>query len=109
MLIEYKLGSFEAKLGAKITSVTSGHNVTCFDCEVMISPLFRWPNSLCHYSCEHGIYVDDCLDLHMSNLDLDYCLKSGVTIVNVDATHTLTDSWIAVDAAGTAQFMGVNY
>ncbi|MHA3573687.1 hypothetical protein ACX1HU_03540, partial [Yersinia enterocolitica] len=30
-------------------SVTSGHNVTCFDYEVMISPLFRWPNSLCHY------------------------------------------------------------
>jgi hypothetical protein len=30
MLIEYKLGSFEAKLGAKIASVTSGHNVTCF-------------------------------------------------------------------------------
>ncbi|MBK4827238.1 hypothetical protein GJS26_03326 [Pectobacterium carotovorum subsp. carotovorum] len=50
VLIEYKLGSFEAKLGAKITSVTSGHNVTCFDCEVMISPLFRWPNSVCHYN-----------------------------------------------------------
>ncbi len=49
VLIEHKLGSFEAKLGAKITSVTSGHNVTCFDYEVMISPLFRWPNSLCHY------------------------------------------------------------
>ena len=49
MLIEYKLGSLEAKLGAKIASVTSGHNVTCFDYEVMISPLFRWPNSLCHY------------------------------------------------------------
>ncbi|CCP09087.1 hypothetical protein BN440_4104 [Erwinia amylovora MR1] len=31
MLIEYKLGSLEAKLGAKIASVTSGHNVTCFD------------------------------------------------------------------------------
>ncbi|CAI1824171.1 Uncharacterised protein [Serratia proteamaculans] len=30
MLIEYKLGGFEAKLWAKITSVTSGHNVTCF-------------------------------------------------------------------------------
>jgi hypothetical protein len=30
MLIEYELGSFEAKLGAKIASVTSGHNVTCF-------------------------------------------------------------------------------
>ncbi|PPS50509.1 hypothetical protein BWR12_13890, partial [Citrobacter braakii] len=42
-------GSFEAKLGAKIASVTSGHNVTCFYCEVMISPLFRWPNSVCHY------------------------------------------------------------
>lgn len=50
MLIEYKLGSLEAKLGAKIASVTSGHNVTCFDYEVMISPLFRWPNSLCHYN-----------------------------------------------------------
>jgi len=49
MLIEYKLGGFEANLGAKIASVTSGHNVTCFDYEVMISPLFRWPNSLCHY------------------------------------------------------------
>ncbi|SBL23447.1 virulence protein [Raoultella ornithinolytica] len=49
MLIDYKLGSLEAKLGAKIASVTSGHNVTCFDYEVMISPLFRWPNSLCHY------------------------------------------------------------
>ncbi|PBT52844.1 hypothetical protein BBJ13_24245, partial [Escherichia coli] len=43
-------GSLEAKLGAKIASVTSGHNVTCFDYEVMISPLFRWPNSLCHYT-----------------------------------------------------------
>ncbi|RQM37690.1 hypothetical protein EB241_14305, partial [Erwinia psidii] len=41
---------FEAKLRAKIASVTSGHNVTCFGYEVMISPLFRWPNSLCHYS-----------------------------------------------------------
>lgn len=30
MLTEYKLGSLEAKLGAKIASVTSGHNVTCF-------------------------------------------------------------------------------
>jgi len=29
-LIDYKLGSFEAKHGAKIVSVTSGHNVTCF-------------------------------------------------------------------------------
>jgi hypothetical protein len=50
MLIEYKLGSLEAKLGAKNASVTPGHNVTCFDYEVMISPLFRWPNLLCHYS-----------------------------------------------------------
>ncbi|WP_064560755.1 hypothetical protein [Buttiauxella brennerae] len=50
MLIEYKLGSLEAKLRAKIASVTSGHNVTCFDYEVMISPLFRWPNSVCHYT-----------------------------------------------------------
>ncbi|HHL8295653.1 TPA: lytic transglycosylase, partial [Escherichia coli] len=26
--------------------------VTCFDYEVMISPLFRWPNSLCHYNSQ---------------------------------------------------------
>jgi len=50
MLIEYKLGSLEAKLGAKIASVTSGYNVTCFDCEVMISPLFRWPDLVFHFS-----------------------------------------------------------
>lgn len=49
MLIEYKLGSLEAKLGAKDASVTSGHNVTCFDYEVMISPLFRWPVFVDHY------------------------------------------------------------
>ncbi len=30
MLIEYKPCSFEAELGTKIASVTSGHNVTCF-------------------------------------------------------------------------------
>ncbi len=41
VLIEYKLGSFEAKLGAKIASVTSGNTVTCFGYEVMILPLFR--------------------------------------------------------------------
>ena len=50
VLVEYKLGSFEAKLGAKIASVTSGHNVTCLGYEVMISTLFRWPHSLCHYN-----------------------------------------------------------
>ena len=54
MVTEFKLGSPEAKLGAKIASVTSGHNVTCFDCEVMISPLFRWPNSVCHYNIPSG-------------------------------------------------------
>lgn len=30
MLIEYKQGGFEAKLRAKIASVTFGYNVTCF-------------------------------------------------------------------------------
>ncbi|MEN4909876.1 hypothetical protein, partial [Rahnella bonaserana] len=37
-------------LGAKIASVTSGHNVTCFDYEVMISPLFRWPDLVFHFN-----------------------------------------------------------
>ncbi|ATM97874.1 hypothetical protein CRN75_00370 [Yersinia frederiksenii] len=50
MLIQYKLGGFEAKLEAKIASVTSGHNVTCFNYDAMISPLFRWPNLVCHYN-----------------------------------------------------------
>ena len=48
VLIEYKLGSFKSELGAKIASVTSGHNVTCFDYEVMVSPLFRWPDLVFH-------------------------------------------------------------
>ncbi|WP_404873424.1 hypothetical protein, partial [Klebsiella pneumoniae] len=39
-------------------SVTSGHNVTCFYCEVMISPLFRWPNSVCHYNKFEKEYND---------------------------------------------------
>ncbi|MDR6092286.1 hypothetical protein QE445_004250, partial [Pantoea ananatis] len=30
-------------------SVTSDHNVTCFDYEVMISPLFRWPDLVFHF------------------------------------------------------------
>ncbi|EOS93916.1 hypothetical protein ETR_16647, partial [Erwinia tracheiphila PSU-1] len=30
VLIKNKPGSFAAKSGAKIASVTSGHNVTCF-------------------------------------------------------------------------------
>lgn len=47
VLIDYLLGSFEAKLGAKIASVTSGHNATCI--EVMISPLCRWPDLVFHF------------------------------------------------------------
>jgi len=50
VLIEYKLGSLKSELGAKIASVTSGHNVTCFDYEVMISPLFRWPDLVFHFN-----------------------------------------------------------
>lgn len=57
---------------------------------------------------EHGIYIDDGLDIRLSNLDLDYCLKSGVTVVNADGTFTFKDSWVAGDGAGTAQFFGVN-
>ena len=67
MLIEYKLGSFEAKLGAKIASVTSIHNVTCFDYEVMISPLFRWPNSVCHY--RHNFEVIENRFVNLSEND----------------------------------------
>lgn len=54
MKLSYELGSFRAKPRAENASVTSGHNVTCFDYQSMISPLFMWPNSMCHYR-EHSI------------------------------------------------------
>lgn len=31
VLIEYRLGSFKANLRDKIASVTSNHNITCYD------------------------------------------------------------------------------
>lgn len=49
LLIEYTQGNFEVRLGAKIASVISGHNVTYFDYEAMISPLFRLKSSQYHY------------------------------------------------------------
>lgn len=54
-----------------------------------------------------GLRLTDGLDMHFSNLDLDYCQTYGVAIANVNATFTLTDSWIAADAAATGQFIGV--
>jgi hypothetical protein len=65
VLIEYKLGSFKAKLRAKIASVTSVIMSPVIDYEAMISPLFRWPNLVCHYmeisfkpSCVPVVLID---------------------------------------------------
>lgn len=55
-----------------------------------------------------GIRLTDDLDMHFSNLDLDYCWKYGVSIANVNTTFTLTDSWVAADATNTGQFIGVH-
>ncbi|WP_240349819.1 discoidin domain-containing protein, partial [Pectobacterium versatile] len=73
------------KLGAKITSVTSGHNVTCFDCEVMISPLFRWPNSVCHYSAANQTYVVD--DFNASS-EPNYHVTSAVIFDGMASLYT---------------------
>ena len=59
-------------------------------------------------SVDHGIYVDDCLDLQMSNLDLDYIRKNAVAIINVNGGFNLSDSWIAGDAESTEQFFAVS-
>lgn len=58
-------------------------------------------------SVHHGIYVDDCLDLQISNVDLDYIRGNGVAIINVNGGFSLIHSWIAADSSSTAQFMGV--
>ncbi|WP_336770041.1 class I SAM-dependent DNA methyltransferase, partial [Pantoea ananatis] len=51
-------------LGAKIASVTSDHNVTCFDYEVMISPLFRWPDLVFHFSFSDNVKeIIECFNL----------------------------------------------
>lgn len=55
-----------------------------------------------------GIRLTDGLDMHFSNLDLDYCWTYGISIANVNATFTLTDSWVAADATNTGQFIGVH-
>lgn len=58
-------------------------------------------------SVDYGIYVDDCLDLQMSNLDLDYIRKIAVAIINVNGGFNLSDSWIAGDSKSTEQFFAV--
>jgi len=43
---------FESKIFYSLDELrwdASGHNVTCFDYEVMISPLFRWPDLVFHF------------------------------------------------------------
>lgn len=59
-------------------------------------------------SVDYGIYVDDCLDLQMSNLDLDYIRKNAVAIINVNGGFNLSDSWIAADGESTEQFFAVS-
>ncbi|CBJ45071.1 hypothetical protein EAM_0397 [Erwinia amylovora ATCC 49946] len=49
MVHKHQPGGFGVEIGAKFGFDTFAYNVTCFDCEVITSPLFRWPNSACHY------------------------------------------------------------
>lgn len=58
---------------------------------------------------EYGIYIDGGLDFHFSNLDLDYCQLGGIRVLDINSTFTVSDSWIAADAAGTGAFIGVAF
>ncbi|ARB83664.1 hypothetical protein CEQ36_18860 [Yersinia intermedia] len=85
-VIRYRCAGF-----AKIASVTSGHNVTCFDYEVMISPLFRWPNSVCHYFC----FRLGCTNLHITQSHVEYPFKGSAwvqTLSNRDMPTIVTTS-----------------
>lgn len=54
-----------------------------------------------------GVDLQDGLDIHFSELDLDYCQQFGLLLTNVDGGFSFRDSWIAADVTGTAQFFGV--
>lgn len=58
---------------------------------------------------KNAVYVHDCLDLHMEQLDLDYCGSTGVVIENVNGGFSFSNSWIAADADGTEQFTGIYF
>lgn len=58
---------------------------------------------------QHGVYIDDGLDIHLSNLDLDYCQDSGVVVQNVNGGFSVVNSWIAADGSGTNQFFGITF
>ena len=54
-----------------------------------------------------GIDLQDALDVHFSELDLDYCQQFGLLLTNVDGGFSFRDSWIAGDVTSTSQFFGV--
>lgn len=58
---------------------------------------------------KHAVYVHDCLDLHMEQLDLDYCGSTGVVIENINGGFSFSNSWIAADGDGTGQFTGIYF
>ena len=58
---------------------------------------------------QFGVYIDDGLDVHLSNLDLDYCREYGVVVQNINGGFSLVNSWIAADMSGTSQFFGVTF
>lgn len=58
---------------------------------------------------QNGVYIYDGLDIHLSNLDLDYCQNTGVVVQNVNGGFSLVNSWIAAYGAGTNQFFGVTF
>lgn len=59
-------------------------------------------------SVDFGLYVDDCLDLQVSNFDFDFIRKTAINIINVNGGCNIRDGWIAGDSVSTSQFFGIS-
>lgn len=55
-----------------------------------------------------GMWIQRGLDIQISNVCLDYCWSQGLKVDNTIGCFSFNDSWIAGDAAGTGQFIGIN-
>ncbi|WP_338157683.1 DUF6886 family protein, partial [Pantoea ananatis] len=66
------------------------HNVTCFDYEVMISPLFRWPDLVFHFTRTEVIPTGMKV---ISNLDAELALRN-ITLRVMERLTPLKSVWL---------------
>lgn len=67
----------------------------------------RISNESLVYGYDIGISAESCLNFSVTNCDLDYCQKRGVTVLVVDGGCVIDDNWIAGDGDGGQLFYGV--